>query len=73
MSKRNGVDVKSNGKDGNGMDISVLFEEITHISYRHSGVHSKKQEIIPYYFGSKWLNMNILKINMKTKMNGVDT
>ena len=28
----NGVDVKGNGKDGNGMDISVLFEEITHIS-----------------------------------------
>ena len=26
-----------------------------------------KQEIIPYYFGSKWLNMNILKILWKLK------
>ena len=31
-----------------------------------------KQELIQYYFGSKWLNMTILKIIMKTKMNGVD-
>ena len=66
--------VKSNGKDGNGMDISVLFEEknaYTPIDTVVSIVN--KQEIIPYYFGSKWLNMNILKVIMKTKMNGMGT
>ena len=67
------MDVKSNGKDGYDMDISVVFEEITHISIDTVVSIVNKQEIIPYYFGSKWLNMNILKIIMKTKMNGVDT
>ena len=31
-----------------------------------------KLEFIPYYFGSEWLNMSILKIIMKTKMNDMD-
>ena len=68
------MDVKSNGKDGNGMDIPVLFKE-DHAYFPIDTVVSivNKQEIIPSYFGSKWLKMNILKIIMGTKMNGVDT
>ena len=66
--------VKSNGKDGNGIDISVLFKEITHISPTEMVVSIvNKLEFIPYYSGSKWLNMRVLKIIMKTKMNGADT
>ena len=48
----NGMNVKSNGTDSNGMDISVFFKEITHMSQqtwwpnRHGGVHSKKTEFI---------------------------
>ena len=68
------MNVKSNGRDGRGMDISrALRGNKAYFPIDMVVSIVNKQEIIPAYFGSKWLNMNILKIIMKTKMNGVDT
>ena len=68
------MNVKNNGRDGSGMNISrALRGNKAYFPIDMVVSIVNKQEIIPSYFGSKWLNMNILKIIMKTKMNGVDT
>ena len=68
------MDVKSNGIDRYGMDISVFVMEITHTIClnRQSGVHSKKHSVyfIPIYVKMDSYEKDLL--SNEKKMNGMD-